>query len=379
MYLYIKNADVYAPAHIGKQDVFVCGEKIIWMGTDLPYLPKGTKVIDATGKKLIPGLIDQHVHITGGGGESGFTSRVPELKFSDSIKAGVTTIVGLLGTDSRTRNVQNLLAKTKALNEEGITAYCLTGAYEVPSPTLTGSVGDDIMFLQEVIGVKVAISDHRSSNMSKETMIALASEARIAGLLSKKPGVVHMHTGVGKNGLKMILDILKTTDIPVKVFRPTHMRKIIEDDVVEFAGMGGYVDYTSGETPDAKAKEITDVLARGIDEKLLTISSDSNGSMPKWGPNNEIIGITYAKMTSLFETVRSLVNSEGMPLERALCFETENVAKALEIYPKKGAVAVESDADLVLLGENLAIETVVAKGVVMMENGQILKKGLFED
>ena len=95
-------------------------------------LPQGCRVLDAAGRRVIPGLIDQHVHITGGGGESGFTSRVPELRFSDSVKAGVTTLVGLLGTDSRTRNVQNLLAKTKALNEEGITAYCLTGAYEIP-------------------------------------------------------------------------------------------------------------------------------------------------------------------------------------------------------------------------------------------------------
>ena len=252
------------------------------------------------------------MHITGGGGESGFTSRVPELRFSHSVRAGVTTLVGLLGTDSRTRSVKNLLAKTKALNEEGITAYCLTGAYEIPSPTLTGSVGDDILFLQEVIGVKVAISDHRSSNLTKEEMIKLASEARIAGLLSKKPGVVHMHTGSGRQGLGMILDIVKTTDIPIKHFRPTHMRKMLEDDVVEFAGLGGYVDYTSSEEPDEKSQEILDVLARGIPEDHLTISSDSNGSMPKWGPNKELVGITYAKMTSLFGQIRSLVDRKSV-------------------------------------------------------------------
>lgn len=379
MFLCVKNADVYSPAHLGKRDILICGGRIIAIEPQIAKLPENCRIIDAAGHRVIPGLIDQHVHITGGGGESGFTSRVPELRFSDSVTAGVTTIVGLLGTDSRTRSVRNLLAKTKALNEEGITAYCLTGAYEIPSPTLTGSVGDDIMFLQEVIGVKVAISDHRSSHLTKEEMIKLASEARIAGLLSKKPGVVHMHTGTGRQGLQMILDIVKTTDIPIKHFRPTHMRKMLEDDVVEFAGLGGYVDYTSSEEPDQKSQEIVDVLARGIPEDHLTISSDSNGSMPKWGPNKELIGITYARMTSLFGQIRSLVQVKGMPLERALCFVTKNVAQALEIYPQKGCLAPESDADLVVIGPGMEIETVVAKGQVLMEAGNVLKKGLFED
>ncbi len=379
MFLCVKNADVYSPAHLGKRDILICGGRIIAIEPQIAKLPENCRIIDAAGRRVIPGLIDQHVHITGGGGESGFTSRVPELRFSDSVTAGVTTIVGLLGTDSRTRSVRNLLAKTKALNEEGITAYCLTGAYEIPSPTLTGSVGDDIMFLQEVIGVKVAISDHRSSHLTKEEMIKLASEARIAGLLSKKPGVVHMHTGTGRQGLQMILDIVKTTDIPIKHFRPTHMRKMLEDDVVEFAGLGGYVDYTSSEEPDQKSQEIVDVLARGIPEDHLTISSDSNGSMPKWGPNKELIGITYARMTSLFGQIRSLVQVKGMPLERALCFVTKNVAQALEIYPQKGCLAPESDADLVVIGPGMEIETVVAKGQVLMEAGNVLKKGLFED
>lgn len=379
MLLCVKNADVYSPAHLGRNDILICNDKILAIRPDMGELPPNCRVIDAVGRRVIPGLIDQHVHITGGGGESGFTSRVPELRFSDSVKAGVTTLVGLLGTDSRTRSIRNLLAKTKALNEEGITAYCLTGAYEIPSPTLTGSVGDDIMFLQEVIGVKVAISDHRSSNLTKEEMIKLASEARIAGLLSKKPGVVHMHTGSGRQGLGMILDIVRTTDIPIQHFRPTHMRKALEDDVVAFTELGGYADYTSSTEPDEKSQEILDVLARGIPEDRLTISSDSNGSMPKWGPNKELIGITYAKMTSLFGQIRSLVQAKGMPLERALCFVTQNVAQALDIYPQKGCLAPDSDADLVVIGPQMEIETVVAKGQVLMEEGTVLKKGLFED
>ena len=378
MFLCVKNADLYAPEHLGMRDILICNDRVIGVKEKIDTLPEGCRVIDAAGRKVIPGMIDQHVHVTGGGGESGFTSRVPEIQLSDIVKAGVTTVVGLLGTDSRTRSVQNLLAKTKALNEEGITAYCLTGAYEIPSPTFSGSVGDDIMFLQEVIGVKVAISDHRGSNMSREDMIALASEARIAGLLSKKPGVVHMHTGVGKQGLSMILEILETTDIPVKVFRPTHMRKMLDEQVLAFTALGGYADYTASDDPDKKAREMMETIEKGAPAHLLTISSDSNGSMPKWGPNKEIIGITAAKMTSLFTQIKSFVKL-GMPLEEAILFVTRNVAQALEVYPRKGCICEGSDGDLVVLGDDLTIETVVAKGRVMMEEGVVLQKGLFED
>ena len=209
-------------------------------------------------------------------------------------------------------------------------------------------------------------------------MVALASEARIAGLLSKKPGVVHMHTGVGKQGLKMILEILETTDIPVKVFRPTHMRKMLDEDVLAFTALGGYADYTASDDPDKKAAEIMGTLEKGVPAHLVTLSSDSNGSMPKWGPNKEIIGITAAKMTSLFTQIKSFVKL-GMPLEEAILFVTKNVAEALEVYPRKGCIRENSDGDLVILGEDLAIETVVAKGQIMMEEGTVVKKGLFED
>lgn len=380
MFLCIKSAEIYAPEYQGKADVLICNEKVIQIAPriEVSALPGQVKVLQAEGLRLLPGLIDQHVHITGGGGESGFTSRVPELRFSQVVEAGVTTLVGMLGTDSRTRSIQNLVAKTKTLNEEGITAYCLTGAYALPSPTLTGSVGDDIAFIQEIIGVKVAISDHRSMCPSREELAKLAAEARLAGLVSGKVGEVHMHTGSGRDGLKMILDIVEHTDIPVKHFRPTHVRKTMEADAVKLSRLGGYVDYTSGEQPLEQAQVILEALKAGVEEKHLTISSDSNGSMPKWGKNQELVGITYARMTSLWQQICALVE-KGMHLEQTLPFVTSNVAKALEIYPQKGCIAEQSDADMILIDDRMEIRFVIARGKLLMENGMVLKKGFFED
>ena len=374
--LLIKNAELYAPEYQGKRDILISNDKIIEVGNNLNYEFPDLQIVDAQGKKVVPGFIDQHVHITGGGGENGFSSKVPELKLSDCIKAGVTTVVGMLGTDSRTRSVENLVAKAKALKEEGLSAYCLTGAYEYPSPSITGSVAKDILFVEEVIGVKLAISDHRCSNPTKEEIIKLASEVRIASLVAKKPGVVHMHVGAGKNGLEKILEIVEETDIPIKHFRPTHIRQ--NKGAMQFAKEGGYLDFTSGSGADQTAKYIM-AYKEEADFEKLTLSSDANGSMPVWNMQKELIGITASKMDTLFETVKTLINQQHLEFDKALMLITSNVAKGLNLYPTKGAIQKGSDADLVLLDEQNEIDTVWAKGCLMMKDKEVLVKGCFEE
>ena len=375
--LLIQNAELYTPSPIGKKDILICGGQIEHIADKIktPALP--CRVIDAAGKYLVPGLIDQHVHVTGGGGESGFASRVPELMFSSVVEAGVTTIVGTLGTDSRTRSVENLFAKTKALNEEGVTAYCLTGAYEYPSPNLTGTVGNDIIFVNECIGCKLAISDHRSSNVSKQELVHLASEVRVAGLLSHKPGILTLHTGSDPAKLDMIMDIIRTTPIPAKHFRPSHVGRMV-DAAAEFAKEGGYIDFTSDVDSSGVAAKLKEAIDKAPFDRI-TLSSDSNGSMPKWGPNEELIGITAAKMTSLYACILALHKEQGVPFEKAIRLITENVAKGLEIYPKKGCLTEESDADLLILDDDLSISWVIAKGKVLMEEKNIIVKGMYED
>ena len=372
--LLIKNAQVYAPAFLGKRDVLIAGGQIAAMDEELSPILPDLEVLDAKGKTLVPGFIDQHVHITGGGGEGGLHTRVPELQLSAALRAGVTTLVGVLGTDSITRSVENLVAKAKALTNEGITAYCLTSAYQYPPTTLTGSVMKDIVFISEVLGCKLAIADHRGSHPNREELIRLVSDIRMAALVAGKPGVLHLHTGAAPDGVEPIMDIVRTTDIPIYHFRPTHMGRRL-DQVVEFTRMGGYADITVKEDT---ASTFHQLLAEA-DADRITLSSDSNGSMPRWDAKRQhIVGMGVGQIGDLYRTVRKMAAEEGIPLETALPFVTRNVAESLMLYPRKGAVAVGSDADLVLLDQDLEIDCVIAKGRCMMLEKELLVKGTFE-
>lgn len=372
----IKNTQLYRNGKWRKSDIFIADKRIEAIDDSITCNWPDLEIYDANEMFAIPGYIDQHVHVTGGGGEGSFITQVPPLKFSDPVKAGVTTIVGVLGTDGTTRSVANLVAKTKALNEYGLTAYCLTGNYNYPSPTLTGSVLNDIVFVNEIIGVKIAICDHRSANMSKESLIKLASDARVAGLLSGKPGIVHLHTGSGKSQLDLLFEIVEETDIPISVFRPTHLAPKY-DAAIRFAKLGGYIDFTCD--PDDMQNRIK-LIANAMEEApagKLTLSTDSNGSMPVWNDKKEMIGIGAGKISALHDTIVAMTSL--MPLERALLPVTENVARALNLYPQKGCLAARSVADIQLLNQNLKLDTLFANGKCMLKGGKMLAKAYFED
>ena len=381
MFLWIRNVDVYAPEPMGVCDLLISEGKIQKIFSDRLEAEKVMEALryhveveelDGMRRKLVPGFLDQHVHIIGGGGEDGFRSLISEISMTDCIQSGITTVVGMLGTDSTAKSVSTLVAKAKGLNEQGITAYCLTGAYAYPSPTVTGSVQKDIAFINEVIGVKLAVAEHRSTMINHDELARLAGQVRAAALLSGKVGEIHIHTGNSATGLKDVMNVIRETEVPIKHFHPTHLSLdgVKREDTLAFAKMGGFVDFTSGQDTKASAKR----LQQGLEEialPQLTLSSDSNGSLPKWNERREIIGMGVGSMRTLFATIRDLYLSGGASFVDALRLITENVAKALEIYPAKGLIAEGSDADLVLLA-NDEIDGVIAKGRVMMEQKNIV-------
>lgn len=379
--LLIKNVQVYAPEHVGVRDILICDEKIEWIEDHIDSVPERCKVYDGSGLIAVPGFIDQHVHVTGGGGEGSFHTRTPELELSELVEGGITTVVGLLGTDGLTRSVENLYAKVAALNEEGTSAYMLTGAYGYPSPTITGSAEKDITFIREILGLKLAISDHRAPNVTVEQLIQTASSIRVAGMLSGKPGILTLHMGDAPSGLKPVFEALLKSAVPAGIFRPTHVnrnRSLLEEGY-RFLEMGGYIDFTCGISDENSPGEcIVEAKKRGLMSGRITISSDGHGSWSKYDSDGNLLKIGVSGVDSLLKEFRFMVKKLGMTLEEALPYMTINVAQALGLSGKKGCIKEGADADILLFDENLGLRTVIGRGCVMMDDAKVIKKGTYE-
>ncbi len=386
----IKGGEVYAPSYMGKKDILLVGNKIGYIKDEIG-IPKDfvdIDIIDAKDKYVVPGFIDSHVHICGGGGEGSFKTRTPEIQLTDITLGGVTTVIGVLGTDGTTRTMSNLIAKARGLEEEGITTYIYTGSYQVPIRTITGSIQDDIILIDKIIGVgEVALSDHRSSQPTVEDMAKIAAEARVGGILSGKAGIVNIHMGDGDRQLDFLEEIVEKTEVPVTQFLPTHMGRNTKlfTKSIEYAKKGGFVDFTTSssnkdknarDTKPSKALKI--LLEEGVSPKNITFSSDGQGSLPKFDKEGNFIGLGVGKVTSLYEEVKDAILDEGVSMDKALMTITSNPANILKLY-SKGQIKEGMDSDVVLIDKDtLEIDTVIARGRTMILEGEIIVKGTFE-
>ncbi len=386
--LLIKNADVYSPEAGGRCDLLLGGGKILRMEPDIRISRKYAEVIDARNLKAVPGFIDAHVHIMGGGGEGGFATRTPGLPLTDAILGGITTVVGCLGTDGHTRTMAGLLAKAKGLEEEGLSTFVYSGSYGLPLRTLLPSLEEDLLFIEKVIGAgEVALSDHRSSQPGFEAFAQVVAMARRGGMLSGKAGIVNVHLGDGERGLDFLRRILAETELPPTQMLPTHINRNprLFEEGIAYAKAGGFVDFTTstlasylegGEIPCGRALRL--MLEAGVDPGQITFTSDGQGSLPDWDQAGRLQSISVGRVTSLFAAVRQAVQEEGLSLETALRVITSNPARILKLR-SKGRLAPGLDADLVLLdAQNLEVRTVVAKGRLLMKGGKLLAKGMFE-
>lgn len=362
----LKNAELGLCEQKEKNDILIAGDTICRIA------PAGTltssnfidNIISCDGLTAYPGIIDQHVHITGGGGEQGFASRTAEININDILMAGVTTVAGLLGADGCTRSLECLLAKARALETQGITTFIYSGSYALPAVTLTGSMTRDLVFIDKVIGAgEIAISDHRSSQPAAKSLFELASQVHLGGLLGSKAGVVHIHVGDGKKGLEPLFEIVEQTDLPIDEFVPTHVNRNprLFKQAVNYCLGGGNIDLTAGETKGVSvADAVCKLIETGMDLSKVTISSDANGSIPGGG---------VCKISALYDDVKNCVAVKKLNPEAVFRLVTENVAKVLKLYPEKGAVKEGSDADILLVDNNFNIQKLISMGKLMVDDG----------
>jgi beta-aspartyl-dipeptidase (metallo-type) len=356
----LENGEVYAPEPLGSVPVLVSKGSILKVGGLDKYalLSSGLdiEVIDASGCFILPGFVDPHQHLLGGSGESGFSSQTPEISATEIATAGITTAVGCLGVDTTMKTLAGLLAKTKALKEEGLNAYMWSGGYTVPPTTITRSVRDDIMFIDEVIGAgEIAISDQRSNEPTALDIARIAHDAYVGGRLSNKAGVVHFHVGEGESRLAILRELVDKHDIPAEWLYPTHINRTDELmlEAIDLARRGSFVDI---DTADQDLPEkLTFYFENKGPENKLTVSSDASISSP----------------ANPYDQFRRCVLEEKMPMTRILPLFTANTAAALRLE-HKGTITEGKAADvLVVTKKDLEIREVISLGVRLVKNGSI--------
>ncbi|MBN1272808.1 MAG: beta-aspartyl-peptidase [Candidatus Aminicenantes bacterium] len=379
----IKNGEIFAPEPLGKKDVLIAGDRIGALTDPGLIQIEGTQVseIEAEGKLIFPGIIDTHVHLIGGGGEGGPATRTPEILIEDIVSSGVTTIIGCLGTDGITRHPASLLAKARALEEEGITAFIFSGSYEIPPVTLTGSIRSDLVLIDKVIGAgEIAISDHRSSQPTFEDLARLAAECRVGGMLSGKAGILHLHLGDGERKLDMLFRLFKETEIPPSQLVTTHINRNSDlfKEGIKYLKQGGQVDITVTDKDDElnMEKAVKHLLNQNVPLNQITASSDGNGSLPVFDNKGNLLGLNVSNQKALLKSFQSLVKNDIMPSETAISFFTSNPASIYKL-DRKGRIEPGKDADLIILNRELELTYVLAKGRLLLEDGNLIARGTF--
>jgi beta-aspartyl-dipeptidase (metallo-type) len=385
--LLIRGGQVWAPDDCGIIDVLTVNDRVVALGDRL-QLPSWAQaeVLDARHQMVMPGLVDQHVHIAGGGGEGGPQFRTPELQLTDLTRYGITTVVGVLGTDGTTRSVQELLAKARALAFDGLNTWIYTGAYEVPTRTVTDSPRNDIILIGRILGIgEIAISDHRGSHPSDRELAHLAGEARTGGLLAGKAGVLHLHVGSGTRRLDPVLAVLEMADIPIGTMVPTHLNRTPDllRDAVRLGHRGGYLDITTSIVPDAQdATAVSPVEAvkilrqEGVALDQISFSTDAGGSAPVFDAAGHLLHMGVGSAQSLFASVRSLHDQLGLEWSEALKPATVTPARILKLKDV-GRIEVGSRADIVIT-DGQEVRTVIAAGRVMVRDREPAVWGMFE-
>jgi beta-aspartyl-dipeptidase (metallo-type) len=373
----LRNAHVFGPDDLGVLDVLIAGERIVALEPDLDVGGLRPMEFDVAGRAVVPGLVDGHLHVIGGGGNEGYASRIPELWLGELAAAGITTAVAPPGLDMVAKSYETILAKAYALESEGVSAYMFVGGFQRPFRSFTGSILHDIFTIEKVLGVKIALGETKASRFADHELAELAAQLEWLAGATGKACLLHAHLGQSPEPAAQLVATMRASGARPRRFQATHCN--YTPDTMEaatlVAGAGGFVDFNPILTPEfghpravPVTQAIVSTLDSGVDHNLVTMTTDGNASVPILHDDGSRGG--YEKSLGwLWTAVVDLVRDEGLPLPRALSFVTTNPARALGLE-RKGRIRLGGDADLLVLGEDLTIEHVFARGRQLVENGR---------
>ncbi len=381
----IKNGLLVLPSGITEGSMVVDGGKIV--GVVRSGEPSADRVIDATGKVVLPGMVDMHVHLR----DPGFPERE---NFESGTRAaaagGVTTVVDMPNTVPATVTVEAFKQKKGIAERKSLVDFAfIGGAGEVPT--------EDIVAVSEAGATafkSFLIARFKELAASDYTLL------RHMNTLSEldKPLLVHAENG---NLVDMYMEEAKasgrTDPLAHCDFRPAiaeveatmrcvtlaaetdvhlhicHISAAGAVDVVEWAQAmdqavtgetsTNYLLFTRETMEERGPYAKVDPPLRGKDDQLRLWEALNDGTI-------DVLASDHAPYTReekergwenifdapsggvVIETTLPLmldaVNRDMISLERLVEVFSTNPAMMNGLYPKKGDIVLGADADLVV-------------------------------
>jgi dihydropyrimidinase len=402
MSVLIKNGRIVTAVDDYYADVYIEGEKIVRIGKDLDVDAK--KVIDAKNKLVIPGGIDPHTHfdMPFGGTVSaddfktgtiaaahGGTTTV--IDFAIQTK-GESTMKGLDVWHKKAEGVSTIdygfhmiitdmpderLPEMQKLADEGITSYKLFMAY--PGVLY---VDDGVLYRAfRQAGLNgTRISMHAENGIVIDEII---KEAVRDGKVAPKWHTLTRPTRMEAEGVYRSVAIAEVAQVPLYIVHLSCADALEEvkrarhrgvDVVAETCPQYLFLDASYYEkegfegakwvmTPALREKWNQDVLWEGLKFRHLeTIATDhcpfcmNEGESNPARPGKELGKESFTKIPNGapgVENRMSLIYNGGVvqkriSLNRFVELTSTAAAKAFGMFPKKGTIAVGSDADIVI-------------------------------
>ena len=116
----IKNANIVNEGKIIQGDVMIEGDRIAEVGGSISVKSADTRVIDADGQFLIPGMIDDQVHFR----EPGLTHKADiNTESKAAIAGGITSFIEMPNTNPQTTTIEKLEEKFKIAENSSYANY----------------------------------------------------------------------------------------------------------------------------------------------------------------------------------------------------------------------------------------------------------------